>query len=354
MDFEGPFEGDNPFVDLHIDFPVSFGKYVMGETPFIRAIDRIGHENYFFHSRRLDALNFLYPKVDDLERIFKLSSKNPDLFSRLCKSKFSEEVRSLEAKDINLALYCVIAKVFFPFSLPDDNADSVEQHMKAIHDSVKKNKEAFNAFISEIIDTSFLKNLQHDCLEIYPKILKSEIAIRPALFLDFDEKYDSEVVAFRVSADDFQTYKDLYKDISEIMSRQLVLVAGLNNLLHREDHNSFKDVGKNTPKSFNKFADIPYGSKLNHLDDCWYEIDEDVTDNQLRNSIAHYKAEYDETSQVITYFPRKEGIKQEKSESMYFLDFMRKILISYREMHSLHQLIKCLLNYYWIMYRKGT
>jgi transcription elongation factor Elf1 len=34
----GPFDGRNPFVDLHLDFPVRFGKYVMGFTPFMMAM----------------------------------------------------------------------------------------------------------------------------------------------------------------------------------------------------------------------------------------------------------------------------------------------------------------------------
>ena len=36
-----PFDGRNPFVDLHLDFPVTFGKYVMGLTPFMAAMGRI-------------------------------------------------------------------------------------------------------------------------------------------------------------------------------------------------------------------------------------------------------------------------------------------------------------------------
>jgi len=138
------------------------------------------------------------------------------------------------------------------------------------------------------------------------------------------------------------------------MSRQLVLVAGINNLIHRGDYNSFKDIGKTTPKSLHAYADLPYGYKISHLDDCWYQVNDGSVNNQLRNSIAHFKAEYDEVSQVITYYPKKEGIKQEKSESIYFLDFMRNILISYREMHRMHQLIKCLFNYYYLMYGKAA
>jgi len=43
------------------------------------------------------------------------------------------------------------------------------------------------------------------------------------------------------------------------MSRQLVLVAGINNLHHRGDFNVFKNIGKSTPKSLHGYADLPYG-----------------------------------------------------------------------------------------------
>jgi len=354
VQFEGAFDGSYPFVDLHIDFPVSFDEYKMGQTPFMKAVQRIGHENYQLHNFRLNSLNILYKKVDVLKRIIRLYSKNPDLFGRLCKKEFNEELRSTDQKDLNLALYCVIAKVFYPFSMPNDNADAVESYMQVMGKLHRERKEAFESFIKEIIETNFIKNLQKDCLEIYPEILASELAFRPALFLDFDKAYEKELVAFRVSVDDFQKHKDLYKDISEILSRQLVLVGGINNLILRGDHNIFNNVGKSTPKDMNKFADVAFGQKSEHLDDSWYSIDEGVLDNQLRNSIAHYKAEYDEISQIITYYPRKEGIKQEKSEKLYFMDFMRKTLVSYREMHRLHQLIKCLFNYYFIIYEQNA
>ena len=352
IDFDGPFTNKYPFVDLHLDFPVTFGEYKMGQTPFIKAIGRIGHENFSIHNARLNGLNVLYPKTKDLERVLRLYSKNINLFGRLCEKEFGEPIRSEKPEDVNLALYCVIAKVFAPFSMPTENAESVAMHINGIHDALSSDKVALDAFFDDIINTNFLKNTQHDCLEVYPQILAGELAFRPALFLDFDPDYNKELVAFRVSTDDFQKYKDLYKDISEILSRQLILVAGINNIIHRKDHNKFKDIGKNTPKSLNNFADLPYGQKLDHLDECWYTIDEDAINNQLRNSIAHVKAEYNDITQVITYYPKKEGIKQEKAETLYFIDFMRKILISYREMHRLHQLIKCMFNYEYLMRKK--
>lgn len=317
LPFDGPFDGSNPFVDLHIDFPVSFEPYVMGMTAFIKGIQRIGHENYQVHNHRLNALNFLYPKVETIKRVIRLYDKNPDLFGRLCKREFSEELRSTEKKDLNLALYSVIAKVFSPFSMPNENAESVDIFMRVTRDLMQGRKEAFDKFIWDIISNDFLKNLQKDCLEIYPEILKYELVFRPALFLDFDQQYQDEMVAFRISTDEFLTYKDLYKDISEIMSRQLVLIAGINNIILRGDHNEFNDFGKRTPKSLNEYADVAFGQKIEFLDGCWYEIDESLYDNQLRNSIAHFKAEYDDASQKITYYPRKEGMNREKKKRYY-------------------------------------
>lgn len=34
------------------------------------------------------------------------------------------------------------------------------------------------------------------------------------------------------------------------------------------------------------------------------------------------------------------------------MDFIRKCLLSYREMHRMHHLIKCLFNYYYIIYNE--
>ena len=172
--------------------------------------------------------------------------------------------------------------------------------------------------------------------------------------MDFEKDYENSLVSYRVSVDDFKKYKDLYKDLSEIIARQLSLVAGINNMVHRGDFNEFSGAGKDNPRDLHKYADIPFGLKLKHIDDGWYKFKYDFADNKLRNAIAHYKTEYNDVTQIITYFPKREGIRQEKPENIYFLDFMRKILISYREMHGMHQLIKGLLYYDILLYRKNA
>ncbi|RKF08651.1 hypothetical protein DEM25_001330 [Oceaniradius stylonematis] len=88
---------------------------------------------------------------------------------------------------------------------------------------------------------------------------------------------------------------------------------------------------------------------MDFIDDSWFTLEDAATDNQLRNSIAHYKTNYDEVSQVIEYFPRREGMEEERSESMQFIEFMRRILLAYREMHRMHHLIKAILYYPMLM-----
>ncbi len=357
IDGRQPFDAETNFVDLHLDFPVSFGPYVMGNTPYMAAAQRIGFEEMQLHSARLNTLNAeheLFPKFKTLLKLYAGGKVTP--FKMNAAKTFGIITKSDLPQDINATLYSVVSNVMRPFAMPHANESVVKLFVNMMRGVWVKDAVSTEAFMREIIDSGFLKKLQLDCLEIYHRILAAELPLRPALFLDFDDMYHSEPIPMRVSVDEFETYKDLYKDICEIVARQLNLVAGLNNLQKRNDHNAFKPeiglsrAGNNrTPKNLAAFADVNFGDKLKFIDNSWYEFDNRAADNQMRNAIAHYKTDYDEISQKITYFPRKEGMMEGKSEETSFLDFIRRILIAYREMHSLHQLIKCLFFHEYIM-----
>jgi hypothetical protein len=94
------------------------------------------------------------------------------------------------------------------------------------------------------------------------------------------------------------------------------------------------------------------GSKQDLIDDCWYDVLDGSLSNQLRNAIAHYKTEYDEVTQLVTYYPKREGMAQDQGEQIYFLEFVRRLLVTYREMHRLHHLIKSLFYYYFLIMKK--
>lgn len=353
-----PFDAETNFVDLHLDFPVSFEPYEMGMTPFMRASGRIGFKEMQLHSARLNHLNAEIEKARFFHTILKLYAKQKFVpFKLNIERTFGISVKSDRPEDINAALYRLITFMMMAYEYPGQSRDAVDE-FKSILVTIRKNHQAqLDAFVQKIIDNAFLKNLQLDVLEIYPRMLSAELVMRPALFLDFDEEYGENPIPMRVSSEEFESYKDLYKDISEIISRQMVLVAGLNNLLKRGDPDAFSpkmtNSGKNqAPASLDDFADVVFGLKQSFIDDSWYDTLEGSMSNRLRNAIAHYKTEYDDITQIVTYYPKREGMAQEASEKIYFLEFIRRLLVTYREMHRIHHLIKSLFYYYFLMMQK--
>lgn len=351
------FDNTNPFIDLHLDFPVYMGQYQMGNTPFMRAAQQVSMEDLQLHNARLNVLNADVENVPFFRNCLKFyRNRKVKPFLKCAHEKFDISAKSELPQDLNATLYSLIARVMWPFALPGQDRDTVDQYMKIIFDLAKDNRSAIDAFIAEVHATGFVKALQHDCLEVYPRILKAELPLRPVLFFDFECDFSKMLVPVRVSTHDFETYKDLYKDITEIISRQIVLIAGVNNLMKRGDHNTFQpEIGRVasgrdfTPANLNAFADVVFGKKLDFIDDSWFSLEDAATDNQLRNSIAHYKTEYDDVAQVVTYFPRREGMEEERSETMQFIEFMRHVLLAYREMHKMHHLIKAILYYPLLM-----
>ena len=208
-----------------------------------------------------------------------------------------------------------------------------------LYDIYRKHKNPFEDFLNEIISTNFLKELHKDCLEIYPKILDAELIMRPALFYDFvDDKIYGQIHT-RISVSSFNQYEDLFKDISKILSRLLVLVAGITNLKLRGDYNSFDPHIKKPPKDLEAYVNVPFGRREEYIDDPrWKKIANQVTDNKLRNSIAHYKTEYDEVTQKIVYYPKLDGFTRTKKEELTFMEFACNLLHKFRRLHHLHHL----------------
>lgn len=355
----GVFDGRNPFIDLHLDFPVWSTEYIRGHTPYLVAMGKIRKaktdaekmRNYADFVNRLDQLNELHAKAKDLKRTIKLYyGENKKLFIKRAE-EFTEEKleRSLEPQDINLALYRLISTTFRPFIDSPSTAIFAHSMGDLVTNIAQSNKQVFDGFMAEIIETEFLSNLQRDCLEIYPRILEAEIALRPALFMDFVDENAENRISGKISTKDFNEYKDLYKDITEIIGKQLVLVAAINNILHRNDHNKFKEKDGGVLSSLAKFADKALSDKFKYLDDCWFNFDKSAINTGARNAIAHYATEYCETTQTIQHFAEKEGLKQEKPSTMYFLEFMTLLLSAFREMHYLHHVIKSLFYYEYLI-----
>lgn len=333
----------------------------MGHTPFMVAMEEIqtaaggDHElaiaMLHFHSERLNQLNYFHDRADEVRTVIRLyHGNNKQLFKKRV-SQFLEDEQgpSLEPQDINASLYKFVSFAFLPFV----NFEGIKSLVEGFSNmTMALHSLPFSNFVGEIIESGFLSRLQCDCLKLYPEIYNAEMPLRAALYLDLIKTQESTKTAARVSTKEFMSYKDLYKDIVEVLGRQLILIAGINNVIHRKDHNKFKAINGGALSSLEKFGSKTLSDKFKYLDDCWYAIDKSVVDADVRNSIAHNNVQYDEISQIITYYPNGGGIKQTEGHVMHFLDFMRLILLLFREMHNLHHLIKCLFYYEYLARRQ--
>ncbi|WP_172559209.1 hypothetical protein [Vibrio fluvialis] len=363
-EFEGPFTGENPFVDLHLDFPVSFDSYKQGETAFMRVVSSIGQDSFYHLSSRLDLLNRLGEHHRSLKRLISQYKRgNIKGFEKVIKGLDDLDfikLKSHKNEDVVAALYSATSVISSPLTIHEHNKELSEEMPKLLFKLYNEHNDNLNEFFDSLLNTGFLKTVHHDTISLYPRLIKLELPLRPALYYDYAEEELGDVPA-RVSTQSFDTCNDTYKDLAEVYSRQLVLVAGLNNLIHRGDFNLFSDDVRLSKKkgdvikafsSLDDYANVDLGKKLTAIDDSFFKFDENAIDNRLRNGIAHYKHDYNEATQIITYSSAKEGLTRDKTVEISFMTFLRKMLLLFREVHSLNHVIKALLYHTILILKK--
>jgi hypothetical protein len=126
-----PFDNTNPFVDLHLDFPVYMGEYQMGNTPFMRAVSQVNPEEYQLHNLRLNMLNAGVenaPFFGNCLKFYRKEKVKP--FINCAENKFGITTKSELPQDLNATLYSVIATVMAPFTTPLHESQTVDQYME--------------------------------------------------------------------------------------------------------------------------------------------------------------------------------------------------------------------------------
>jgi hypothetical protein len=242
--FKAPFQGHNHFIDLHLDFPVGFGKYERGNTAFFRAIHAIGEESFGHLNLRLNILNKLHSKQSVLRRLITQYKRNDiQSFEKVISSIDypSIKLKSHKKEDVLAALYSATSIMSSPFTVHENNKEISDNAPKIMHWLHDEHHENTVIFVKKITNNNFLNNLHYDCLGLYPKMLGFDLPVRPALFYDYIEMDDISKSPARVSSVDFDACNNFYKDLAEVFSRLLTLVAGIDNLLKRGDSDLFDE-----------------------------------------------------------------------------------------------------------------
>ena len=127
-------------------------------------------------------------------------------------------------------------------------------------------------------------------------------------------------------------------------------MAGLNNLMHRGDANSFKPIDGGAISGLKKYSTKVLSDKFKYLDECWFKLSNEVINLDLRNAIAHNSVKCDSTSQLITYYPDGGRLENTESKTISLLGFARLLLTAFREMHNLNHVMKSLFYYKYLIH----
>ena len=339
------------FVDLHLDFPTYYGKYEMGVTPFLRAHTKL-KDNLLPYEHALKLLQIAVDDADSINAIIRFYlGGDMQLFEKNIRKYLDEkDFPCKKPVDINRALYQFLCIAFMAINDPLGQATFVESVHQKLCELYQENEKNFGLFLEYIIQVGFLANIQRDCLELYPRIIEANEILRPALYYEFVDD-ENKNTCLRIGNSDFLKHKTLFQDISEVISRQLVLVAGINNIVKRGHYDLFDTNIKKHPESLNEFANYPFGRKSEYIDDpYWGPIASKVIMNRLRNAIAHNKVEYNESTQEIEFYFKLEGMKQEQHDQMTYMDFTITLLESFRWMNKFNHLIKMLYVFWYLRY----
>jgi hypothetical protein len=332
-------------IDLHLDFPVFEHDTHPLISPFMMSHMMGGELNTSKHAHDMHLLNCISDNIIDIKNTlgFYLKRKHKP-FSRKVSSYLDIEEITPDSIQSEMLLFKYLFEIIEPLNSQESTNASIDLFLSKIKELSKTSNSALKLFTDEISESNFIEHSINDAVKIYQKILSKEVIFRPSLFLDHVDNHKDDKVPFLLSTKDFEYISDLFKDISEVLSRQLVIVAGLNNLLKRNNHNEFKVTlsvkNRNLePQSLKDYADFDFGKKLSFIDSSWFQISSDIADNQLRNSTAHYKWEYDSSTQVIKYYSKKEGLNRTASKELFLIDYCKKVIDSFRVFHEINYLL---------------
>jgi hypothetical protein len=212
IDFKRPSSGEGIFIDLHLDFPVLVSSNVDTTTPFLRVFGKIGLQACQHLTERLSNLDLVSDLKIDLQRII-LHYRNGDVenLERSCDRIPHLKLKSYKQQDQLAAVYGATTLIASSFTLIETDKEISEQMPRYFLWLQEKHPEQTIAFFNQIIATGFIKQLHHESIKIYPRMLELETLFRPAFFYDYAHDEAISANAARISCADFDACSTLIR-----------------------------------------------------------------------------------------------------------------------------------------------
>jgi len=245
--------------------------------------------------------------------------------------------------DLQQAFYLLHYIFLTPYILIEENHNLVLQ----MANYVCRKNEPFVSQIQEFVDyifhNNYLQAWQRDIVEILNSFADNRDWLAPLAIHLMTSKASGD---YWLPIGHYPAAKQFYTNTFEVLGRLLMAIIGLNNIEYR---GSFKAMPSNMPKyvkSWDDFIEVPSGIKLRFCQEnaFWFPVYSNAFNHRLRNGINHEKAYLDETSQVISYFPDKQG---KQCLQIKYYDFVVHTIRAFWALFDMHQLVKILLVRYF-------
>ncbi|HBM2658548.1 TPA: hypothetical protein LUY57_004880, partial [Enterobacter asburiae] len=161
-------------------------------------------------------------------------------------------------------------------------------------------KEKLCEFHSYLSNNRHLKDSIKTTNKIYSNIYSNEEFFRPSIFLsDYSStNYKKGKSPLRLVSEKVEVILNIYKDLTEVISKQYILIVGLRNIEESDNYDTFKmnyvrtRKGKVFINNIAEFSELDLGMKARFMKGSYFEKDLKIISNKIRNSIAHNNWEY--------------------------------------------------------------
>lgn len=359
-------------IRLHLDFPTFISDCWLPLSPFTLSALGSKHGYSIEHFKEItNELNFYSKNILKLKSLF-VFYKNKNLKELLTTSRsllrddfekiigVDEEYISnismlnyYTTREIELVFYKTLLSISIPLNMgdiPDYEINAISSYLSGMK------KDALCNFHSYLSQYEHLQNSAKTTNSIYSNIYSNEEFFRPSIYLsDYSSiEFKNQMSPLRLASEKIEIILSIYKDLTEVISKQYTLIVGLENIKKRNNHNSFiknsiRLKTKTIPiNNIVDFSNLDLGLKSRLMDGCYYHDEIKKVSHKIRNSIAHNNWEYDEQKQGITFFQNR-GIDKSKGEKPVYktiLEINSDIIDLFRLMHKLN-IIHYLFNYFW-------
>ena len=270
--------------------------------------------------------------------------QNYTTFRKIAGIYLTDEYPMKKRVDLQQTFYQLHYLFLAPYIPIDKNHGLVLQMTNYVCQNNEPFVSQIKVFVDHLFAEGYLQAWQKDITKILDNFANNRDWLAPfGVHLMTSEASKD----YWLKTENYHGAKQFYTDMFEVLGRLLMAIIGLNNIENRGNYQAMPGNMPKSVKTWDDFAEVSNGLKFKFCQEnpFWTLVYNNTFDHKLRNGINHNKAYLDDTSQVISYFPDKQG---NKCFQIKYYDFMVHTIKTFWALFDMHQLVKILLVRYFL------